>query len=128
MGVASLVQARQAQISRFLLVLGPENILAPSKNTIGTAWTSRHLVQPAMGEVQGMEVHQCMNLSSSLTAALLLSFQLHCHFNCSDFLIDKCVFVYSLLSLYSFRVSLCAARSCLCIQVQGTKIASYPHR
>ena len=41
MGVASLVQARQAQISRFLLVLGTEDVLALSKDTIGTAWASR---------------------------------------------------------------------------------------
>ena len=41
MGVASPGQARQAQISRFLLVLGPEEVLALLKNTIGTAWASR---------------------------------------------------------------------------------------
>ena len=33
MSVASPGQARQAQISRFLLVLGPEEVLALSKNT-----------------------------------------------------------------------------------------------
>ena len=38
---ASPAQARQAQISRFLLVLGPEDVLALSKDTIGTAWASR---------------------------------------------------------------------------------------
>ena len=41
MGVASPAQARQAQISRFLLVLGTEDVLALSKDTIGTAWASR---------------------------------------------------------------------------------------
>ena len=41
MGVASPAQARQAQIARFLLVLGPEDVLALSKDTIGTAWASR---------------------------------------------------------------------------------------
>ena len=40
-GVASPGQARQAQISCFLLVLGPEDVLALSKDTIGTAWASR---------------------------------------------------------------------------------------
>ena len=40
-GVASRSQARHAQISRFLLVLGPEEVLALSKDTIGTAWASR---------------------------------------------------------------------------------------
>ena len=40
-GVASPVQARQDQISRFLLVLGTEDVLALSKDTIGTAWASR---------------------------------------------------------------------------------------
>ena len=41
MGVASPGHARQAQISRFLLVLGTEDVLALSKDTIGTAWASR---------------------------------------------------------------------------------------
>ena len=41
MGVASPAQARQAQISRFLLVLGTEDVLALSKDTVGTAWASR---------------------------------------------------------------------------------------
>ena len=41
MGVASPAQARQAQISRFLLVLGTEDVLALSKDTIGTVWASR---------------------------------------------------------------------------------------
>ena len=40
-GVASPGHARQAQISRFLLVLGIEDVLALSKDTIGTAWASR---------------------------------------------------------------------------------------
>ena len=40
-GVASPDHARQAQISRFLLVLGTEDVLALSKDTIGTAWASR---------------------------------------------------------------------------------------
>ena len=40
-GVASPGHARQAQISRFLLVLGTEDVLALSKDTIGTAWASR---------------------------------------------------------------------------------------
>ena len=40
-GVASPAQARQAQIARFLLVLGTEDVLALSKDTIGTAWASR---------------------------------------------------------------------------------------
>ena len=87
-----------------------------------------HLFAAVCKKSESSSRSQCMNLSSSLTAALLPSFQLHCHSNCSDFLIDKCIFMYSLLSLYSFRVSLCAAPSCLCIQVQGTKIASYTHR
>ena len=39
-GVASPGQARQAQISRFLLVLGTEDVLALSKDTIGTTWAS----------------------------------------------------------------------------------------
>ena len=39
-GVASPGQARQAQISRFLLVLGTEGVLALSKDTIGTTWAS----------------------------------------------------------------------------------------
>ena len=41
MDVASPGQARQAQISRFLLVLGTEDVLVLSKDTIGTAWASR---------------------------------------------------------------------------------------
>ena len=40
-GVARPGQARQDQISRFLLVLGIEDVLALSKDTIGTAWASR---------------------------------------------------------------------------------------
>ena len=40
MGVASPGHARQAQISLFLLVLGTEDVLALSKDTIGTAWAS----------------------------------------------------------------------------------------
>ena len=44
-GVASPAQARQAQISRFLLVLGTGDIWALSKDTIGTAWASRVFFQ-----------------------------------------------------------------------------------
>ena len=42
---ALLGEARQAQISHFLLVLGPEDVLALSKDTIGTAWASRVFFQ-----------------------------------------------------------------------------------
>ena len=45
MGVASPGHARQAQISRFLLVLGTEEVFALSKDTIGTAWASRVFFQ-----------------------------------------------------------------------------------
>ena len=109
---ADQVEAKLQEIAEQLVAANTDSSAAP------------HLVQPAMGEVQGMKVSvyefiiivDCC-IMTFISAALSLQF--------SDFLIDKCIFVYSLLSLYSLRVSLCAAPSCLCIQVQGTKIASY---
>ena len=64
-----------------------------------------HSKQPAIGAVQGMKVlvsefiiiGDCC-IMTFISAALSLQF--------SDFLIDKGIFVYSLLSLYSLRVSL----------------------
>ena len=113
------------QVEDKVKAIAEQLVLDEAADTDSSA--ASHLVQPAMGEVQGMKVSvyefiiivDCC-IMTFISAALSLQF--------SDFLIDKCIFVYSLLSLYSLRVSLCAAPSCLCIQVQGTKIASYPHQ
>ena len=91
------------QVEDKVKAIAEQLVLDEAADTDSSA--ASHLVQPAMGEVQGMKVSvyefiiivDCC-IMTFISAALSLQF--------SDFLIDKCIFVYSLLSLYSLRVSL----------------------